>query len=648
MGRIDYRVGCEFTFSDGSHGILTRIIDYDNVEVRLENGSRQIIQRKDIISPKTETADKQIVKKAVDPTEDQIRVAKARLEIIRPLLNLENRTRAMVEKRAQIAANTVLNLSGNEIKLLKKGDVTTIYDWIKRYEERHNLYDLIPDERKGTRNGIRVHPKVEDAIQTCIALYYNTEQKLTPTKLYNKKLVPLIEKINKEDGLSLKVPHINTLYNRLRAIDPELSTRKRNGDNKADEEFGMDKGHFPGADWPWEVVQIDSTPLDVIVVDEKREPIGRPDILVAMDVCTRVVLAFLIIYGKPSAATLALCIGMAMLDKAYWLRKWGINADWDVWGKISTIHVDNALHFHSNAFRKGCEKNEINIEYRPLKNPKYGAHIESFMRTLNNEIHTIPGTTFSNIRDKGEYNSEKHAVLTDVELDKWVANYILRNYNHSEHSTLKDSPMNVYKKMIVESGNGLPAKLTGNDERNLMLDFMPKQPRKIQADGVKCDTIRYNSSALRPFRKRRVFVDKKWEKPDFIFVQNPMDISVLHFYDDDKKDYIDIPSVDPRLPPTTLEEYKNAKAKKGKRCKVTSEDVKASEIENDNIVANAKKSKAARKRGVRRKRECEDAQALRKPNSTPADEPSSTPADEPKVAIDLPDTVPPYGDTELW
>jgi len=44
-------------------------------------------------------------------------------------------------------------------------------------------------------------------------------------------------------------------------------------------------GTFPPPSWPLAVVQIDHTPVDLIVVDEQyRRPIGRPYLTVAIDV----------------------------------------------------------------------------------------------------------------------------------------------------------------------------------------------------------------------------------------------------------------------------------------------------------------------------------------------------------------------------
>jgi putative transposase len=36
-------------------------------------------------------------------------------------------------------------------------------------------------------------------------------------------------------------------------------------------------------------------------------------------------------------------------------------------------------------------------------------------------VHLLPGTTFSNVRQKGEYKSETAASLTLAELERWLA-----------------------------------------------------------------------------------------------------------------------------------------------------------------------------------------------------------------------------------
>jgi hypothetical protein len=40
-------------------------------------------------------------------------------------------------------------------------------------------------------------------------------------------------------------------------------------------------------------------------------------------------------------------------------------------------------------------------------------------------VHLLPGTTFSNVREKGSYNSAKQATMTMSELERWLALEIL-------------------------------------------------------------------------------------------------------------------------------------------------------------------------------------------------------------------------------
>jgi len=36
-------------------------------------------------------------------------------------------------------------------------------------------------------------------------------------------------------------------------------------------------------------------------------------------------------------------------------------------------------------------------------------------------VHLLPGSTFSNVAEKGDYPSEKTSALTLVELERWLA-----------------------------------------------------------------------------------------------------------------------------------------------------------------------------------------------------------------------------------
>ncbi len=150
-------------------------------------------------------------------------------------------------------------------------------------------------------------------------------------------------------------------------------------------------------------MQIDHTLVDIIVVDSMtRAPIRRPWLTLAIDVHSRCVVGFHLSLEPPSATSVALCIAHAVLNKLPWLSERKIDAEWAMEGLIEHLHLDNAKEFHSEALRRGCEQYGIGIEYRPVRTPHYGGHIERLIGTMMGKVHLLPGTTFSNVCDKGD------------------------------------------------------------------------------------------------------------------------------------------------------------------------------------------------------------------------------------------------------
>jgi putative transposase len=145
------------------------------------------------------------------------------------------------------------------------------------------------------------------------------------------------------------------------------------------------------------VVQIDHTPVDIILVDDiHRRPVGRPWITLAIDVFSRVVAGLYVSFDPPGAMAVGLCLAHAILPKETWLAQHEVTTAWPVWGVMNVVHADNAKEFHSRMLTKACENYDIDLQWRPMAKPHYGGHIERLLGTFNQDIHTLPGTTFSN------------------------------------------------------------------------------------------------------------------------------------------------------------------------------------------------------------------------------------------------------------
>ena len=165
-----------------------------------------------------------------------------------------------------------------------------------------------------------------------------------------------------------------------------------------------------------------------MVDEEHRQPIQRPSLTVVIDVYSRMVLGFAIYLEKPSAFTAGLAIAHAVLPKEDWLAGVGVQAEWPCWGKMRTIHCDNAKEFRGTVIGRACQDHDIAVEHRPPREPRYGGHIERGFGTWLTRARRLKGTTFSNVEQKGDYDSEGRAIMTRAELEKWFTIYVTKVY----------------------------------------------------------------------------------------------------------------------------------------------------------------------------------------------------------------------------
>jgi hypothetical protein len=83
------------------------------------------------------------------------------------------------------------------------------------------------------------------------------------------------------------------------------------------------------AERPLDLVQIDHTEVDVIVVDpEHRQSVRRPWLTLAIDVNSRMVVGYHLSLNEPSAVSVGLCLLNAVFDKTTLLADRDIDIAW--------------------------------------------------------------------------------------------------------------------------------------------------------------------------------------------------------------------------------------------------------------------------------------------------------------------------------
>ena len=461
----------------------------------------------------------------------------SRYQLIRPLLEIGRYQRTMIDVQ-EVATSAGKNL-------------TTIYRWLQKYEETGVVSSLLRSARSDRGNS-RLPNEVELMVDAVIKEFHLTEQRRSITET-------CLEVARKCREAGIHPPHPNTIRNRISEISEKVLFTKRMGYKAARERFQPILGSFPNADFPLAVVQIDHTPVDLILVDDlHRLPIGRPYLTLAIDVYSRMIAGFYVTLDPPGALSAGLCISHAILTKDMWLAKCGIATSWPIWGKMRKIYVDNAKEFRGVMLERGCNEHGIVLEHRPKGQPNYGGHVERAFRTFMSKAHTLPGTTFSNVAHRADYDSEGQATMTLGEFEQWFTVFVVEVYHQRPHKGICNTPpIKAYEKAILGSpeqpGIGLPMRVA--NEQKLRLDFMPFVERTIQEYGVVIDGIRYYSDVLRQWIHA---VDKSNAKlkRKFIFARDPRDISVIHFLDPESKTYSPIPYRDASRPAISLWELK--------------------------------------------------------------------------------------------
>jgi putative transposase len=120
-------------------------------------------------------------------------------------------------------------------------------------------------------------------------------------------------------------------------------------------------------------------------------------------------------------------------------------------GLPEKVLTDNAREFRGYSMIRGCEEFGIQIAYRPVGRPYYGGHVERLIGTLMKRVHSVPGTSFSDVDELGDYDPKTHACMTLREFENWLANEICSRYHHTVHSSIGMTPAAAWEASMQQS-----------------------------------------------------------------------------------------------------------------------------------------------------------------------------------------------------
>lgn len=548
MKIVDFSVG---------NVVLFQGIEYE-IKKQLDMGhvlAKNLTTFRDEILPLANLASNDPIKtreRLEDISEEDWNEAKRRFAIIKPIIDSRLGKKEIIE----IAENNQTHF-------------TTLYRWINRYKETGLLQSLVPlSSMRGPKGHVRINEQSELITKHAIETMYLTKQKLPIRAVYRE----IVKRCKNAD---VTPPHENTVRQRIKQLSKEHIVAKRESRQIADRKYKNTDGMFPEGTFPLDVIQIDHTPMDIILVDEvERKPIGRPYLTLAVDVYSRMVMGFYIALEAPSYFSVSQCLSNGILSKERYLQKIGVEGEWKIWGVPKSIHMDNAQEFRSEALKRFCEQYGITIMMRPVARPQFGGHIERLIGTTMKEVHTLPGTTFSNIAQRGQYKSDQEAAMTLAELERWMGEFIVNVYHKRVHGSINMTPEEKFEEGVFGTdefpGTGLPFHVA--DEKRLKIDLLPGLERTVQQHGVMIDKIKYYSDVLRRWINSE---DERGGARKFLFKIDPRDISEIYFFDPELKEYFPVPYRTMSHPPISQWELRelNRRVKEKQNGKIDEFDI---------------------------------------------------------------------------
>ena len=409
----------------------------------------------------------------------------------------------------------------------------TVYRWWKKYCVTKCITKLT-DGR--LNSGRRINAPAYSLFEESLYEVYLSEQKdqgKEVVETLRKKVQRANE--NQPPERHIKMPGDSTVYRWLKSLHAHLLERARLGKELADINFRASLKKLK-VSRILERVEIDHTPLDLIVIDKATNlPLGRPWLTLAIDRCSRMILGFYICFHAPSSFSVLQCIKHAILPKESWLERFpDIKEIWPARGIPEQIATDNGMDLHCDAFEKICLEIGIEILYCPAGHPYLKGAIESMFRTMNQWlIHRLPGTVSSNIHERGSYASEELAAIDFDTLTHLLTKWIVEVYHRNKHRGLGMSPLAKW----VEEEQKTVIELPAYPQQLDVLVGIPTT-RTLWHYGIELDYLYYNSPELHMLFARHGS-GKKYQLKYY-----ESDVGYIHVYEEDIEEYIRVPAVD--------------------------------------------------------------------------------------------------------
>jgi len=447
--------------------------------------------------------------------------AKRRYKILKPVLDGE-----------VLPSETLEYLASLDEKVGK----TQFYEWKKRWNKYNDIRALVPFKRGSKKPRLSVGNL--DMVDEVIKEFAYSGEKYTLEDIYSEYLIRL-DDFNefRDDKEKLKKVSKSKVYQRkIEIIDKYKVDSLKHGTvlaklmkNGAKSEVNVDR--------PLQRVEIDWTPVDVMLIDPTDLKPKRPTLIYAVDKFSGHPLGFYTTFGGVDVTALKQCLLHCIMPKTYIKDLYPlVENTWDAYGIPKTIVLDNASVNESFDLEDTCLQLGIqNIQYCAVGAGHQKGTIERAFRSLNTKfIHNLKGTTFSNFLEKGIYDSGNKSCITMQGFIYMAHIAMVDLVSHQYNSRLGNTPSKIWELGIKNTAHQIIHLPRNFSELRLLL-MGGTSIRKITNKGIVIKNEYYNSFELMEFKN---YLEKHKLALDVRVRYDLSDMRMIYIYDQNNNKYI--------------------------------------------------------------------------------------------------------------
>ena len=405
----------------------------------------------------------------------------------------------------------------------------TIREWRSRYERAGGKIEaLLPQHaRKGNRHA-RFPAKVYLLAEKAIRDEYAIEERptLVQAHAYFTELIR-DENQGRLEEVRLPSPSYNAFRNIVRSFDAYDLAAKRHGKRAAKIAYGRTDVGLQMS-FPLERVEVDHQKLDLLV---KTAHLGfadcRPYLTVAIDHYSRACVGYVLSFST-GIETVLTCLRRSIILEPHRYDDDGVlltEESWDCYGVPLAFGFDNGPEFHSTAVTHALYQIGAGAEYTRAYTPEHKGIVERFFGTVSVQFcRGLPGFTFSDPKERGDYAAHTKAALKFEEVEENLYRWIVDVYNRMPNSTTGEAPIERFRR----GSKDRPVRPVNHSD--LVPFYGRTEERAITNQGVRINNRFYQAAALTEIvasqeyktNGKKVTVYASNEDKDQIWVRNPV------------------------------------------------------------------------------------------------------------------------------